>query len=135
VWPPSNPGLGMPWCPVRAFWPFWPLPAVLCRPEPWPRPRRFLFRVAPGFGFSVCSVVPISLLRASSAAQPPRSISISLFRRLDLHQMRDLADHAADRRGIVQQNRLVHPRQAQPADGLLLIGRAIDARADQRDFE
>ena len=34
VWPPSKPGLGMPWWPVRAFWPFWPLPEVLCRPEP-----------------------------------------------------------------------------------------------------
>src|SRR5439155_12619930 len=124
VWPPSKPGLGMPWWPVRAFWPFWPLPEVLCRPEPWPRPRRFLLRFAPGFGFSVCSVVPMC------------RISVGALRgRLDLHQVRDLADHAPDGRSVVERDRLVKLRQPQTADGVLLILRAVDAAADQRDLE
>ena len=38
--PPSNTGLILP--PERAFCPFWPLPDVFPRPDPDPRPTRFL---------------------------------------------------------------------------------------------
>src|SRR5690606_19097842 len=51
ICPPSNAFLWkLPgW---RAFWPFWPRPAVLPRPEPMPRPTRFFLRTAPGGGLS-----------------------------------------------------------------------------------
>ena len=45
VWPPSKWGLKPR---VRAYWPFWPRPAVLPRPEPTPRPRRVFVRGRPG---------------------------------------------------------------------------------------
>lgn len=52
IWPPSKNSLWMfPGC--RAFWPFWPRPAVLPRPEPGPRPLRFFGRTAPSGGASL----------------------------------------------------------------------------------
>ena len=50
IWPPSKPGLTPP--PERAFWPLWPLPAVLPLPEPLPRPLRKAFLTEPGAGES-----------------------------------------------------------------------------------
>ena len=54
ICPPSKPGR-MLWLPDRDFWPFWPRPAVLPLPEPWPRPTRLRSRWLPSAGFSVCS--------------------------------------------------------------------------------
>src|SRR5689334_302878 len=56
IWPPSKP-MRAPWWPGRAFWPLTPLPDVLPLPEPRPRPSRFLSRVAPGFGWRLCSEI------------------------------------------------------------------------------
>src|SRR6266545_3497979 len=60
IWPPSKPTLWKP--PERDFWPLWPRPAVLPRPEPGPRPTRRLAFFDPAAGLIVfrriaCSVV------------------------------------------------------------------------------
>src|SRR3954471_14583935 len=71
--PPSWPTFFF--APAREPAPFCPRPEVLPKPEPSPRPIRFLRWREPGFGFKLCS--PIS----SSA--------------IDLHQVGDLCEHAA----------------------------------------
>src|SRR6478752_2677129 len=48
IWPPSKPGLVEP--PVRALWPLCPLPEVLPRPEPGPRPTRLRAGEEPAAG-------------------------------------------------------------------------------------
>src|SRR5919199_4214069 len=55
-WPPSR--LTLRFEPEREPAPFWPRPEVLPKPEPSPRPIRFLRWREPGFGFRLCS--PIS---------------------------------------------------------------------------
>src|SRR5258708_12288 len=77
ICPPSKPTLWKP--PARAFWPLWPRPAVLPRPEPPPRPTRRRFFFEPAAGLIVFS-------------------SIVLF--LDLHQVAHPVDHSADGRGV-----------------------------------
>src|SRR3954469_1659559 len=71
-WPPSR--LTLRFEPERAPAPFWPRPAVLPKPEPSPRPTRFLRRREPSFGFRLCS--PISSVSA-----------------IDLHQVGNLREH------------------------------------------
>src|SRR5687768_6094459 len=56
VWPPSKEGLNVA---RRAYWPFWPRPAVLPSPEPTPRPLRILSRVVPSGFASLLSVSAI----------------------------------------------------------------------------
>src|SRR3954454_7778569 len=58
-----------------------------------------------------------------------------LLRRLDPDHVRDRADHAADRRGVIEDDRLVKPRQAEPADRVLVPLRAVRAAPRERDFE
>src|SRR5262245_48872384 len=101
-----------PWWPVRAFWPFMPLPEVLPVPEPRPRPMRFLFLVAPLLGASVDSVVPMMS---------------PLLGRLDADQVGDLANHAADRQVVHQDHRPAHAGEPQPLEGEALPLGAGDA--------
>src|SRR3954451_1802592 len=75
-WPPSCPTFFFE--PAREPAPFWPRPEVLPKPEPSPRPIRFLRWREPGFGFRLCS--PISSVLTSSA--------------IDLHQVGHLGQHA-----------------------------------------
>src|SRR5213595_3299013 len=60
VWPPMKRGGRLP--PLRAFWPFVPLPAVLTWPEPCPRPTRFLSLFAPWGGRRSLSCMSLSSL-------------------------------------------------------------------------
>src|SRR3954462_4562859 len=75
-WPPSR--LTLRFEPEREPAPFWPRPEVLPKPEPSPRPIRFLRWRDPGFGFRLWS--PISSVFSSA---------------IDLHQMGNLRKHAA----------------------------------------
>src|SRR5882672_9764624 len=73
ICPPSKPTLWKP--PARDFWPLWPRPAVLPRPEPPPRPTRRRFFFEPAAGLMLFS-------------------SIVLF--LDLQEIARVIDHSAD---------------------------------------
>src|SRR3954469_14380613 len=75
-WPPSCPTFFFD--PAREPAPFWPRPEFLPKPEPSPRPIRFLRWREPGFGFRLCS--PISSVFSSA---------------IDLHQVGNLRQHAA----------------------------------------
>src|SRR2546423_11610268 len=93
VWPPSNqPGIPGP---LRASWPFVPLPAVLPWPDEIPRPtRRRFFRAPCGARRSCCL---ISLLLAAGSACLRAFLA-------DRDEMRDATEHAAHRWRI----RLLH---------------------------
>src|SRR6476660_8267556 len=82
IWPPSNPLMATP---VRAFWPLTPRPAVLPLPEPMPRPTRMRALREPGLSANSLSFMMFS----SSLVDDP-------------DEVRDLADHAAHGRRILQ---------------------------------
>src|SRR5690349_23459750 len=118
--------------PVRAFWPLPPRPAVLPVPLAWPRPTRFFsFTPPPGGGvslvssfisslrgsprslglqglhcrtastlLSLCSFRAGRLLRLGQGAAAEGLEGLVGLRPFD--QVRDLVDHAADRRGVLQ---------------------------------
>src|SRR3954454_13775298 len=105
-WPPSR--LTLRFEPEREPAPFWPRPEVLPKPEPSPRPIRFLRWREPGFGFRLCS--PISSVLTSSA--------------IDLHQVGHLRQHSAQDRAIFLLARaadLAEPERAQRVP-LLRVG-------------
>src|SRR4051794_26799428 len=107
--------------PERAFWPLPPRPAVLPRPEPWPRPTRFLRCQLPGGRRSVCREVVmifvslsyrlllgLRFFRAGSLAEnflprlgpfANRRVLGDVFAR---DEVLDLEDHPANRRGVLQ---------------------------------
>src|ERR687890_1412564 len=85
IWPPSKPLIDTP---VRAFWPFTPRPAVLPLPEPMPRPTRMRFLVEPSL-----SRISLSFMTFSSLPQ-------ALVVLDNAHEVLDLFDHAAHRRGV-----------------------------------
>src|SRR5437899_2409982 len=98
VWPPSNqPGIPGP---LRASWPFVPLPAVLPWPDEIPRPtRRCAFRAPCGARSSCCLMsLPVRLL-------------VRAFAHLD--QVRDPAQHAAHGLRIRLLDALARPSQAE----------------------
>src|SRR5262249_41439930 len=143
---PSNANRA-PWWPGRAFWPLTPLPDVLPLPEPRPRPSRFLSRVAPGFGWRLCSEIvdmgeiPRRLGESgaeTSFGQLPRwgvgrgGGSVS---RLDGDEVCDLADHPADRLGVLEDDRAMRTAQPQALERLVLRLRAADTALHLRDFE
>src|ERR687898_537197 len=97
IWPPSAAGRSP--LPERAPQPFWPRPDVLPVPDPSPRPIRFLRWREPSAGFSECSPIswPMPLL-------------------LDLHEVADLVQSAAQLRGVLALGRradLAEPERAQ----------------------
>src|SRR5690606_32986008 len=102
IWPPSKPGLTLP-LPLRAYWPLWPRPQVLPRPEPMPRPTRVRSVRAPGAGLS-------SL----------RCMVIGLF--LNLDEVVDLVDQAANLRAVLQFTHIVELAQAQGAHRQAVAG-------------
>src|SRR3954468_12643111 len=79
-WPPSR--LTLRFEPEREPAPFWPRPEVLPKPEPSPRPMRFLRWREPGFGFRLWS--------------PIASVSSSAMSVLHPHQVLDGVDRAAN---------------------------------------
>src|SRR5215210_7986805 len=116
-WPPSKPLRDTP---VRAFWPFTPRPAVLPMPEPMPRPTRLALRRAPGLSRRSMSF--------SAIAGPLRRSAFHL------HQVGDLADHAADGGCVLQLPRAVHLVEAEADQRFLLAGLPADRGADLRDL-
>src|ERR1700750_1948824 len=109
IWPPSKPTLWKP--PERDFWPLWPRPEVLPRPEPMPRPTRRRAFLAPAAG-----LVLFSFMSSFSRASEP------------LHQVRDLVDHPAHGRRVLERRLAVGLAQAEAAHGRAVrLARARDA--------
>src|SRR3954470_14784995 len=100
-WPPSR--LTLRFEPEREPAPFWPRPEVLPKPEPSPRPIRFLRWREPGAGFRLSS--PIS--SCSSA--------------IDLHQAGDLRDHSANRVVVRALGRAADLAETERAQGVALL--------------
>src|SRR2546430_10484591 len=120
VWPPSNqPGIPGP---LRASWPFVPLPAVLPWPEEIPRPtRRWAFRAPCGARSSCCLI-------SLSAGFGLRSFT-------DFDQVRDPTQHAAHGLRIRLLDALAGASQAERFEGTacadLLTDRAAVLIDDQ----
>src|SRR5919107_4508184 len=106
--------------PERAVWPLPPRPPVLPLPEPIPRPMRMRALVAP------------SLSRISESFMTPSSLPVRGVV-LDAHEVLDLLDHAAHRRGVGQGRGAADLVQAEPDEGLALLGLAADRRAGLLD--
>src|SRR5690606_38781972 len=110
-WPPSKYGETPP--PERAFWPLVPRPAVLPWPEPWPRPTRLRFFVAPSSGRRSCSFM------------------FSLLHFFDSHQVLDLGHHTANLRRVGLLDSLVVSTSTQRANRILLLLRIPDRALHQ----
>src|ERR1700756_2642268 len=106
----------MLWLPERDFWPFWPRPAVLPLPEPWPRPTRFRSRWLPSAGFSSWRVSSVSELVES------------VMRRLLLHRDHgcDAAQHALEGRRILMHGALPDTAQAERPQRAAVFGTRAD---------
>src|SRR6185295_14198692 len=113
--------------PVRAFWPLPPRPAVLPRPEPWPRPTRF-FRCQLALGLLRFEREVISLLlrRAGRPGRlaglheprlPPRRLGRVVLHHLLADEVAHLGDHPPDGRGVLEEPLLAELLQAQAGDG------------------
>src|SRR5487761_2744676 len=103
IWPPSKPLMRTP---ERAVWPLPPRPPVLPMPEPMPRPMRKRFLRAPGrsaISLSFMAVVPLARFADHT------------------HQVADLVDHAARRRGIRHVFDAADLVQPEPDQGLALV--------------
>src|SRR6185312_12409496 len=98
ICPPSKPTLWKP--PARDFWPLWPRPAVLPRPEPPPRATRRRGLRDPSAGLIVLS-------------------SIVLF--LDLHQVAHPVDHSAVRGRVGDLHRVLAVLEAQALHRLAVL--------------
>src|SRR4029077_17595429 len=70
ICPPSNPRFWL--LPERDHIPLLPRPAVFPRPEPGPRPMRFVLCVEPGFGRSVCMPAIFTAPESAPDAEPLR---------------------------------------------------------------
>src|SRR5919112_6599531 len=108
--------------PERAVWPLPPRPPVLPLPEPIPRPMRMRALVAP------------SLSRISESFMTPSSLPVRGVV-LDAHEVLDLLDHAAHRRGVGQGRGAVQLVELEPDQRLALLGVAADRRADLLDLQ
>src|SRR3954462_4203681 len=117
-WPPSWPTFFFE--PERAPAPFWPRPEVLPKPEPSPRPIRFLRWREPGFGFRLCS--PISSALISSAI-------------LDLHEVCDARDHPAQGLVVLLLGDAADLAQVQRTQRVALLGVCAVGRLDLLDLD
>src|SRR5919107_2219488 len=95
--------------PVRAVWPLPPRPPVLPLPEPMPRPTRMRFLVAPSLSRISLSFMTLSSLPVDNA-----------------HEVLDLLDHAAHRRGVDKRGGPVKLVEPEPDQRLALLGLAAD---------
>src|SRR5919107_2412093 len=110
IWPPSKPLIATP---VRAFWPLTPRPPVLPLPEPMPRPTRMRFLVAPSLSRISLSFMTLSSLPVDNA-----------------HEVLDLLDHAAHRRGVGKRRGPMELVELQADQRLALLGVATDRGPD-----
>src|SRR5512147_1654 len=106
IWPPSKPGLVPP--PVRALWPLLPLPDVLPRPEPGPRPTRLRDWVLPGAGERSWSFI--------SALD-------------DFDQIGDFRDHTPHGRAVDALDLVSNAAQAEAAQRLAVVRLGADRAA------
>src|SRR4051812_18084505 len=113
-WPPSWPTFFFD--PAREPAPFWPRPEVLPKPEPSPRPIRFLRWREPGFGFRLWS--PISSVFGSSA--------------IDLHQVGNLREHAAQDVAVLLLRAAANLAKTERAEGVSLLRVGAVGRLDLR---
>src|SRR5258708_27960108 len=118
IWPPSNPRRKPS---LRAFWPFWPRPEVLSRPEPVPRRMRRALRCAPAAGlrswsciWSVSSLV--FLVRARPPDLVPAALGPQVRLSVDRDQERDRLQHAPHRRVVGKLAGLVEAAEAKRFD-------------------
>src|SRR5215203_6176481 len=107
ICPPSKPGLVPP--PVRALCPLCPLPEVFPKPEPGPRPTRFLDCVDPVAGFKLDRVIFFSM----SYSKNERGLLTALVTGRHLDEVSHFVQHAAYRRSVGQPHRLLMMVQTQ----------------------
>src|SRR5437870_2660481 len=98
ICPPSKPLMRTP---ERAVWPLPPRPPVLPIPEPMPRPMRARFLRAPGRSASSWSFIAQSSFASRHVGLVPGTTALVLIFH-HLHDVMDLADHAAGRRRVGQ---------------------------------
>src|SRR5678816_4839272 len=109
-------------CIRDSFWPLWPRPEVLPRPEPMPRPTRRRGFLAPSAGLIELSSMLFVLSFTGSASK-------------HLHEVRDLVDHSAHGRGVLERRDAVELAQAKAAHRRpMRFARAVDA-AHQLDLK
>src|SRR5690606_29141419 len=113
IWPPSKPLMATP---ERAVWPLPPRPPVLPLPEPIPRPTRVRSLVEPG-------------LSRSSFKRVICAVLFLLFAD-DADEVRQLVDHAAHFRGVLEGRLLAHLVEPETDKGRALILRTADRGAD-----
>src|SRR6478735_1446630 len=99
--------------PERDVWPFTPRPPVLPLPEPIPRPTRMRFFVAPSLSRISLSFMSLSSLPVDNA-----------------HEVLDLLDHAAHRRGVDKRRGPMKLVELQADQRLTLLGLATDRGSD-----
>src|SRR5271157_2201424 len=110
IWPPSKPRRTPP--PARAFWPLFPLPAVLPWPEPTPRPSRLFFL----WPFGARILKP--------------SMSANL---LHVEQVRHGTDHPEDGRSRVVLDDRIDLPEAEGPHGGPVSGHAADRAVHEPD--
>src|SRR3954453_8132497 len=113
-WRPSR--LTLRFEPEREPAPFWPRPEVLPKPEPSPRPIRFLRWRDPGLGFRLWS--PISSAFGSSA--------------IDLHQVGNLREHATHDVAVLLLGGAADLAKTERAERVALFGVGAVGRLDLR---
>src|SRR5919107_1546828 len=110
IWPPSKPLIATP---ERDVCPLTPRPPVLPLPEPIPRPTRMRFLVEPSLSRISLSFMTFSSLPVDNA-----------------HEVLDLFDHAAHRRGVGKRRGPMKLVELQADQRLALLGVATDRRPD-----
>src|SRR5450631_1049414 len=115
--------------PERAFWPLPPRPAVLPRPDPWPRPTRFLrcqllrgrlrlFSVDMALLPSLlCATDPGRLARPDVARLAPHRRLGFLADSLAVHQVAHREHHPPRGRTVLEHPLLAHSLQAEANHG------------------
>src|SRR5579885_38603 len=115
ICPPSKPLMRTP---VRDFWPLTPRPPVLPLPEPMPRPTRLELWREPGRPAIWLSFIAVTL-------------RLLFFD--DAHEMRDLGDHAANLRRILELSAAADLVQPEADQRRFLLRLAANLAADLLD--
>src|SRR6476660_7829874 len=98
-----------------------------------PRPMRWRLLRAPGRSATWLSFIAVSLPSAIARLRVRNNETINSLALDHPHQVRHLADHAADRRRVGQRRDTAHPVEPEPDQGFALVVLATDRTADLLD--